>query len=123
MANEGTLTLILKAAKGDYTFDFNAGATKFTWTGHNSTLGTVALTTNYAAISKGAVGSIRALVVANPDTTKTISISLDGGTTDHFLVSPGMAWAIPLAPAFDVATSLRVKASSAFDGTFGFLEV
>lgn len=91
--------------------------------GHNGILNTIALTDSYAAISKGAVGSIAAFVIANPDTVKTITISLDAGTTGHMTILPGRFFVIPLAAAFDVATNLRVKASVAFDAVGGFLEV
>ena len=136
MSNEGTLTVFLKLAKGQRKFQFDPATLAYDWAGVGFVGPTSQLMTDsYAAITggKGSIGSLGDMVVMNPAlrhdgttaNTAYISISLDAGSTEHLRILPGKFAIIPLPPALDVATNLRVKASvtNVADLVFGFTEV
>ena len=117
MAKEITVSVSMRCRSGfiDVARDF--GATQIDQTGTTGTRvhGPIVqlIGTSYEAVEKGDVGDLGYIALRNLNAAGSaiLTVSLDGGTTDHMRLKPGEPCVLRLAPGYDI-TDLHVKGAS-----------
>lgn len=109
MANEIKMRITLDVSKGFLTRKLDSTSLSMDLTG-TVVQGPVdlALTTSYAAISKGSVGTPRWMWIRNTHATVSCTVSMDDGVTDDFTLLAGEAMVAPLNSAKNPAT-IKIK--------------
>lgn len=113
MANEIKFRATIEVTKGFLKRSLDSGSVAVTMSGTvvNGPVD-LALTTSYASIGKGSVGSCGWLWVRNTHATVAMRVSMDAGVTDHFALAAGQAMLAPLDAAITIA---NVRAKSVTD--------
>ena len=115
MANEITLSTYGVLENGSIKDIQNLGNVKVTQAGKTIFQDVLALTTSYAAIQKGSVGSLGMLFISNVNATGTIQVSVDGGSTSLLTIPAGATALLPMTAAFTVTNiQIKITASTGF---------
>lgn len=113
MANEINFSVSAILRNGYIQDAQSVGNVSITQAGKNINVQTVALTTSFAAIGKGAVGNIGTIFITN-DTSNasTIEVSVDGGSTTLLKIPVGVTNVLSVTPAYTI-TNIMVKITAA----------
>ena len=115
MANEITLSVYGNLSNGSIKDSQNLGNVSVTQAGKVVFQDVLPLTTSYAAIQKGSVGSLGTLFVTNVNATGTIQVSVDGGSTSLLTIPPGATNCLSLTAAYTITNiQIKITASTGF---------
>ena len=115
MANEITLSVFGNLINGSIKDSQNLGNVSVTQAGKTVFQDVLALTTSYAAIQKGSVGSLGMLFISNVNATGTIQVSVDGGSTSLLTIPAGATALLPMTAAYTVTNiQIKITASTGF---------
>jgi len=115
MANEITCAVYAKLANGAIQDIQNLGNVNVTQDGKTIFQDLLPLTTSYAAIQKGNVGSLGLLFITNVNATGTIQVSVDGGSTSLLTIPAGVTAVLPMTAAYTVTNiKIKITASTGF---------
>lgn len=115
MANEITLSVYGNLANGSIKDSQNLGNVSVTQSGKTVFQDVLPLTTSYAAIQKGSVGSLGVLFVTNANASGTIQVSVDGGSTSLLTIPAGVTAVLPMTAAYTIGNiQIKITASTGF---------
>jgi hypothetical protein len=116
MSNEITVFVNATLANGSFIKDSqNLGNVNITQAGKTIFQDVLPLTTSYAAIQKGSVGSLGLIFINNVNATGTIQVSVDGGTTSLLTIPAGATALLPMTAAYTVTDiQIKITASTGF---------
>ena len=115
MANEITLSISGTLRNGSIQDLQNLGNVSVTQAGKTIFQDVLALTTSYAACSKGSVGTLGTMFITNVNTTGTIQVSVDGGSTSLLTIPAGATNVLSLTGAYTIANiQIKITASTGF---------
>lgn len=96
--NEISLQTVLKASKSNAELSRAPGVLTVDWTTNNWYSQTYVLTTTKVALAKGSVGVNGYAYMRNISTGRLVSISFDGGTTEHLRLEGSEFGLLRIAP-------------------------
>jgi hypothetical protein len=115
MANEITIAAYAKLANGAIQDIQNLGNVNVNQAGKTIFQDLLPLTTSYAAIQKGNVGSLGLLFITNVNATGTIQVTVDGGTTSLLTIPAGVTAVLPMTAAYTITDiQIKITASTGF---------
>jgi hypothetical protein len=111
MATALTVNLpAIQYAKGVLSESLTPGVLNFNVAGKHFVHDEISLTTSYAVVNKGNIGTIGFFYFKNTDSTNNVLISTDAGSTAAILLAPGQ---VALGFASSTTTTFQAKGSLA----------
>jgi len=115
MSNEITVFVNAVLSNGYVRDSQNLGNVTLTQAGKTIFQDVLPLTTSYAAIGKGSIGSMGLMFINNVNTTGTIQVSVDGGSTSLLTIPAGGTALLPMTAAYTVTNiQIKITASTGF---------
>jgi hypothetical protein len=115
MSNEITVSVYGNLANGSIKDSQNLGNVNVTQAGKAVFQDVLALTTSYAAIGKGSVGSLGIIFITNVNASGTIQVSVDGGSTSLLTIPSGVTAMLPMTAAYTITNiQIKITASTGF---------
>jgi hypothetical protein len=99
----------IQYAKGVLSEAIMPGVLQFNVAGKHFVHDEISLTTSYAAVNKGNIGTLGFYYFKNTDATNNVLISTDGGSTAAILLAPGQ---VALGFASSTTTTFQAKGSA-----------
>jgi hypothetical protein len=115
MANEITLNVNAILSNGYVKDTQNLGNISVTQAGKTVFQDVLALTTSYAAIQKGSIGNLGVVFITNINTSGTIQVSVDGGSTSLLTIPAGVTAMLPMTAGYTITNvQIKITASTGF---------